>query len=63
MTKCPQAEKSENNQIKDGIHPSPAGLPYERSTRIKNGEQSDLPHLHAINQNARGVYHFEEEVC
>lgn len=30
MTKCPQAEKSKNKQIKNGIYSSPAYfLPYE----------------------------------
>lgn len=64
MTKCPQAQKSQNNRIKNGIHSSLAYfLPYEWSTRIKNREHSDLTHLHAITKNVLGVYHFEEELC
>lgn len=64
MTKCSQAEKSENNQIKNGIHPFLAYfLPYEWSTRINNREHSVLTHLHAITQHALWVYHFGEEVC
>lgn len=64
MTKCPQAQKCENNPIKNGIHSTLAYfLPYEWSTRIKNREHSDLTHLHAITQNALWAYHFEEELC
>lgn len=64
MTKCPQAEKSENNQIRDGTHSSLAHfLPYEQSTSFKNWEHGDITHLHAISQNAPWAYHFEEEVC
>ena len=63
MTKCPQAQKSENNQIKNRIHSTLAYfLPYEWPSRIKNREHSDLTHLYAITQNALWAYHFEEEL-
>ena len=64
MTKCPQAEKSENNMIKSGTLSSLAYfLPYQWSTRIKTKEHSDLTHSHAITENALWAYHFEEDFC